>query len=451
MPLAWLGWQLSATLLKDVKPSYEGLFRENQELKKQLRDAVLALPTPRLNEVLNITERFEEDLFDVGNEPGRVSTVTDDKAIIWPSAQCVQSFLSYGKTWTSWIHCAFHHPTFERECAIFLGGGTNSANADDRHPFWLAVFFSFMCATLIFMDEDELIASGASADLSLLHNWYDSALYFLHQGDYLRNHDMRTVQAVAILGIVFTNMGDSKLQSLIWSSAIRIAQSLRMDDDRANLHESAIATQVRRRLWWTLVICEWLPVPYRAPCITAADFNVDIPTIVNDDELDAVAVELNNSPRPVEYHLQMIKISRLIHSFRSSLRQTDGQTRQISNLVLRTDEALAEIIESLPSHLQMHQVPTDEALADEKHSPWIAWQRLNLSLSLLYYRIVINRVLQDQWFQDPETFARTRAICLSSAQGIISLSAQFDPSLARHRPWYLYPTRDQASRPITFT
>lgn len=99
----------------------------------------------------------------------------------------------------------------------------------------------------------------------------------------------------------------------------------------------------------------------------------------------------------------------------------------------------------------MHQVPTDEALAGEKHSPWIAWQRLNLSLSLLYYRIVINRVLQDQWFQDPETFARTRAICLSSAQGIISLSAQFDPSLARHRPWYLYPTRDQASRPITFT
>ncbi|KAE9972500.1 hypothetical protein EG327_009483 [Venturia inaequalis] len=380
MPLAWVGWQLSATLLKDVKPSYEGLFRENQELKKQLRDAVLALPTPRLNEVLNITERFEEDLFDVGNEPGRVSTVTDDKAIIWPSAH-------------------------------------------------------FMCATLIFMDEDELIASGASADLSLLHNWYDSALYFLHQGDYLRNHDMRTVQAVAILGIVFTNMGDSKLQSLIWSSAIRIAQSLRMDDDRANLHESAIATQVRRRLWWTLVICEWLPVPYRAPCITAADFNVDIPTIVGDDELDAVAVELNNSPRPVEYHLQMIKISRLIHSFRSSLRQTDGQTRQISKLVLRTDEALADLIESLPSHLQMHQVPTHEALADEKHSPWIAWQRLNLSLSLLYYRIVINRVLQDQWFQDPETFARTRAICLSSAQGIISLSAQFDPSLARHRPW----------------
>lgn len=282
-------------------------------------------------------------------------------------------------------------------------------------------------------------AKLSALDLSLLHNWYDSALYFLHQGDYLRHHDIRTVQAIAILGIVFTNMGDSELQSVMWSSAIRIAQSLQMDDDRANLHESAIMTQVRRRLWWTLVICEWLPVPYRVSCITAADFNVDIPAIVGDEELEVAAIEPNGSPRPVEYHLQMIKISRLIHSFRLSLRQTNGQTRQIASLVLRTDEALAEVIESLPSHLQMYQVPMDEALAVEKHKPWIAWQRLNLSLSLLYYRIVINRVLQDQWVQDPETFARTRAICLSSAQGIISLSAHFDPSLARHRPWYLSP------------
>lgn len=280
-------------------------------------------------------------------------------------------------------------------------------------------------------------ANSSATDLSLLHNWYDSALYFLNQGEYLRHHDMRTVQAVGILGIIFTNMGDSKLQSVIWSSTIRIAQALRMDDDRANINESAIMTQVRRRLWWTLVICEWLPVPCRVPCITAADFNVDIPAIVGDEELEAAAVAWNKSPRPVEYHLQMIKISRLIHSFRLSLRQTNGRTRQIANLVLQTDEALAEIIESLPSHLQMYQISTDAALAAEKLNPWIAWQRLNLSLSLLYYRIVINRVLQDEWVQDPETFARTRAICLSSAQGIISLSAHFDPSLARHRPWYL--------------
>lgn len=135
------------TSLKNSNPNYEELLRENQELKEQLRNAatVPASTTPRLNEILNITERFEEDLFDVGNEPSRISTVTDAEAIIWPSAQCVQSFLSYGKTWTSWIHCALHHPTFERECAAFLGGGRSSSNVDDRHPLWLAVFFSFMC------------------------------------------------------------------------------------------------------------------------------------------------------------------------------------------------------------------------------------------------------------------------------------------------------------------
>lgn len=273
-------------------------------------------------------------------------------------------------------------------------------------------------------------------DVGLLHNWYDSAIYFLHQGDYLRNHDIRTVQTIAILGIVFSNVGDSKLQEVMWAGAIRIAQSLRMDDEGANLYESSIMRQVRRRLWWTLVICEWLPTPYRVPCIIATDFHVEDPAIIEDEELDAPSVVLHDSPRPIEYHLQMIKLSRLIHAFRTSLRQIHGQDKGVVDLVLKTDEALAKIIEDLPSHLQMYQVPNHAAWVQEHYKPWIAWQRLHLSSALLYCRIVINRVLQDQWVQDPETFARTRAICLSSAQGIISLSTQFDPSLARHRPWY---------------
>lgn len=132
---------------KVSRTSYEELLRENSELKEQLRNGPIAVgsTTTILNEILNITERFEEDLFDVGNDRGRTSTVTDIEDIIWPSAQCVHSFLSYGETWTSWIHCALHHSTFERECAAFLNGGINSPNMGDRHPLWLAVFFSFMC------------------------------------------------------------------------------------------------------------------------------------------------------------------------------------------------------------------------------------------------------------------------------------------------------------------
>lgn len=153
-PLVFLSWRsrVSADEARissnSLKPSYGELLRENRELKERLRNPATPVPVstpPMLTEKLNITERFEEDLFDVGNEPSRISTVMGADAIIWPSAHCVQSFLTYGKTWTSWIHCALHHPTFERECAAFIIDNRGSTNVEEMHPLWLAVFFSFMC------------------------------------------------------------------------------------------------------------------------------------------------------------------------------------------------------------------------------------------------------------------------------------------------------------------
>lgn len=276
----------------------------------------------------------------------------------------------------------------------------------------------------------KLEASGV-----LLHNWYDAALYFLYQADFLRRHDLKSVQAIAILGIVFNNVGDSELHSVMWSSAIRIAQSLRLDQDDANIDETFAATQLRRRLWWTLVLCEWLPVPYHTPCIVEADFHVALPSVLDDEELYLVGVTWEERPRPIQYHLVMIQLAQLFHRFRTRLHSVLHDAIQLGSFVLNTDESLAQIIESLPTHLRHEQQEDGSTSSLEIVKPWIAWQRVNLSLALLYHRIVINRVLQNQWVQDPETFARTRAICLGSAKGIISLTEECFTDLAKHRPW----------------
>lgn len=270
---------------------------------------------------------------------------------------------------------------------------------------------------------------------ALLFNWYDAALYYLQKGDFLRNHDIRTVQAIAILGIVFNNVGDYKLHTTLWGCGIRIAQSLKLGEDRANTEETRIQTEVRRRLWWTLVLCEWFPTPYHAPCIIQADFQVELPAVLDDDELERPRGVWEERPRPIQYHLVMINIAAVYHRFRWSLRLCSGKATEVSALVLKTDEALANVIEDLPPHLQNGQMPHIEEVAEDTDRPWIAWQRTNLCLVLFYHRIAVNRVMQDQWVQDPATFARTRAICLGSAHGIIALSASFTTSLAKYRPW----------------
>jgi hypothetical protein len=125
-------------------PTYDDLLEENRQLKAELEGDNVT-PSRQVDiaysEVLNITESFERDLFGAVNGTGRISTVFRDDQVHWPSATCVTNLLSYGKTWTSWIHCALHHPTFESECWKFLDTSGKDAVSD---PLWLAVYFSFM-------------------------------------------------------------------------------------------------------------------------------------------------------------------------------------------------------------------------------------------------------------------------------------------------------------------
>ncbi|TVY52882.1 putative transcription factor lepB, partial [Lachnellula cervina] len=413
-------------------PSYQDLLEENRRLKAEIAGQTIpSLSTEDVvyGEALNITESFERELFEAVGGTGRASTVFRDDQVQWPSAECVRNLLVYGRTWTSWMHCALHHPTFEAECHEFLEG--SGRNPD---PFWLAIYFSFISAALIFMNGEEAEAAGINQQTgALLLNWYDSALYFLQRADFLRRWDVRTVQATAILGIVSINVGDSKMQSVLWACAIRIAQFLNMGNDRAHQNESLLLTETRRRLWWTLVICEWIPIPYHAPCISQADFQIELPATLDDEELQSSS-RLDDLPRPIQYHIVMIQLAKIYHRFRSALNLVSGKAADIVTLVLQTDEALADNIAGLPPHLQF-EISSSSSVTPDIEKPWIQWQRINISLILLYYRIAVNRVLQNQWVQDPTTFARTRAICLDSARGIISLASTCTDSLARHRPW----------------
>lgn len=179
------------------------------------------------------------------------------------------------------------------------------------------------------------------------------------------------------------------------------------------------------------MICEWLPIPFRMPCIRESDFQIEMPTELNEDEYEGPSCR-EPRPRFIQYHIAMIKVAQIIHRFRAALRL--GSALSVSRLVMQADDSLANLIESLPHHLRAGEDHSFEATRypDE---PWIPWQRTNLSLVLFYHRIVINRVLQDQWVQDPVAFQRTRSICLGSARGIIDLAKGFEGSVARRRPW----------------
>lgn len=89
------------------------------------------------------------------------------------------------------------------------------------------------------------------------------------------------------------------------------------------------------------------------------------------------------------------------------------------NVVRAADEELALVIDTLPDHLQPELSAHGRIREPELSEPWIKWQRFDITLVLLHYRIRINRTLQRHWLSSPGEFAWARTVCVQSALDII--------------------------------
>ncbi|KAL6252394.1 hypothetical protein RBB50_000113 [Rhinocladiella similis] len=351
-------------------------------------------------------------------------TVQSLDDIIVCSRMCSEALIAFGSQHTSWIHFAVFQPKLEEEHANFWNSQHNNGNLSRQEFSWLAIYFSYTCATLSLMDEN--LASDIDLPIDdtnrLVENWYHAALYCLYQADYVRIPDIRNVQAIAILNIVFTNLGDGCAYPIIWATAIRIAQALRLDEDEEHLSETLAEQQLRRRLWWTLVICEWLPLPYRKPCIAEADFNVAFPSYLDDEDIlagSAKGIRSAAYPRPVGYHLALCRIAVIYYRFRSMIGLGAWTTTELLGLIRDADNELALVISNVPPHLRPDERQTEATQSRNMQHPWIRSQLQHLIRVLFYRRITINRILQSAWHSQPTVFDGPRAVCLLSARTLI--------------------------------
>ncbi|GME45935.1 hypothetical protein GTA08_BOTSDO08008 [Neofusicoccum parvum] len=330
---------------------------------------------------------------------------------------------------------------FQQEHDQFWLRYSSPSSLNNEDPLWLAIYFSVLSSTLLFMDDTEFTQSTPPIpdQQALLRNWYDSALYFLDKGDFLQKTRLSVVQAITILGIVATNIGDTCRHSNLWACAIRMAQQLHLGSDRANLHESPVARESRRRLWWTLVLCEWLPIPARTPCIADTDFACALPADVDDGQLlrGGRAQPGSPAPRPIQYHVAMGRVAIIYYRLRSKMRLRRWPAADVAAFVVAADDQLAALIGDLPVHLQNDEPATAETRERDAALPWIPWQKKSLAMVLLYHRIAVNRVLQTHWLEGSTNYARARSICLSSAVAIVKSALAGMADFSRLRPWAL--------------
>jgi hypothetical protein len=109
-------------------------------------------------------------------------------------------------------------------------------------------------------------AAGGLVEVS--HTWYEAALRELSLAKFFSKPQLPMVQTLGILGLLHRNFGEIHREYFLLGLAINVARTLGLDHlGQEGLNVQAFGKTCRwnqradrelgRRLWWTLVICDW--------------------------------------------------------------------------------------------------------------------------------------------------------------------------------------------------
>ena len=170
-------------------------------------------------------------------------------------------------------------------------------------------------------------------------------------------------------------------------------------------------------------------MPHHPPVITEADFDAQLPTV---DVQGQLATPDGSSIHPVQYHIFMARTAQVYARFRHALQHS---RLPVGDVVRHADEQLAEIINTLPRHLQPEESSSRWTKQVQGLYPWVSWQRYDITVVLLHHRLRINRALQHAWRADPAQYGWARAICIDTSRDSIWISNHWDQPVARRRQW----------------
>ncbi|PVI00134.1 hypothetical protein DM02DRAFT_593251 [Periconia macrospinosa] len=433
-------------------PTYRELSSENQRLRNELdvlraqasaesttsvEESLRTLSTSSRRRTLLGTAQgsLEKRLWDDCASSANGSCVASWNDIILPSRETSEHLISFDQTWNSWVHYAIEYPQMSDECDGFLHSLEQGTLVHHADPAWLAVYFSILSSAALMISEEDS-QSILPDPKGLSRNWYDAAIFCLHRADFMRVASIRSVQAIAILGMSFNNWGDLNLGQHMWGCALRIAQQLGLNTMYSEQAEKCLSEEGQHRLWWTLVICDWLNLMDRPLGIDDIDFNVPYPAP------PLIDGNLADSEHPVHYHTFMARSATVLYNFRKRIRSGPATLAEKAQIVRSADEELAKIIETLPTHLQpdSHTNEHEDWLNRlECDKPWIKWQRFDLTFVLFHLRLLINRTLSDLWTTPSgETmFGWARTVCLRSALSAIWINKNWDEPASSRKQWAL--------------
>ncbi|OJJ72302.1 hypothetical protein ASPBRDRAFT_54171 [Aspergillus brasiliensis CBS 101740] len=141
-----------------------------------------------------------------------------------------------------------HTPTLQTRIIDALGDLTSIS------PELEALLFSVYSAAIMSLDDEECRASFGSSRKELLQGYQFGCQQALLNCDVLRTGNRECLTALLLYLVSARSETDPRSLSSMLGVAIRIAQRLNIQDEKSNARCPALEGEMRRRLWWSLVM-----------------------------------------------------------------------------------------------------------------------------------------------------------------------------------------------------
>ncbi|KAK4942028.1 hypothetical protein LTR10_018209 [Elasticomyces elasticus] len=347
-----------------------------------------------------------------------------------PSTRSSTLIVQFSLEKLGWIHCALRVDQFLAEHEAFqndLEFGT--LQVLENHG-WMAIYFSVLTVGLFFMSDEEAMslnlqtAKGDTNPVAVRQAWYRSALRQLELSDVMGSPQSHTVQVAAILTLCNSHFGESFRGFSLQSLATNTARALRMHClatessypqslEQYEQWSTQPGRELGRRLWWTLVICDWLAGLRRPSLIQLDSFDCTLTAGNFDHHVTLGGSKVSDGTivvSPLFDHIEMAKLARLVHDYVQLGKKTSATLCQF---LRQLDELEQSFI------LKLSNLSASPAEAGSE-PVWLSGQRSHFLCSINFVRLIFCRILlEPRLSRLPAAWSEIRTHGMAAASKVV--------------------------------
>ncbi|TLD36003.1 C6 zinc finger [Venturia nashicola] len=296
--------------------------------------------------------RYSVVLEDAAIPPSLMEVITSPRLdlleALLPSKQNVRILSEFHGESLLWYHGSYNNFNFSDELRSFYEDYQGNVRHRELNFQWLALLFAIMTGSITCASPSTAQSWGfdAAERFALSKRWYDATISCLNLANYLENHTIYSVSAIATLTISAHILGVSNTQSVLLAGAARISQSLglhRLGEEQASQTCSDKERMRRRkretgrRVWCQLLTQDWFSIPFsESYSLNPSFFDTAKPLNCNDSDMQTVP---NTTPTITSYCNYLYDIAHLITQLQDAMASSNTLYTKYEQ-VLKYDEKM---------------------------------------------------------------------------------------------------------------